>query len=141
VGIPVENITPGMGLVMLRGPMKTEPRGAYGLEVDTVEDCWLQGCLLVAVAISPPFLLCHVHKPSETAYSRKSTPGATFLFFGPDVSEPTTVTIDLRRYSVGVASQAFIAAMTATKEATEDEVLAVAKRIMVKRNKAGAKEG
>ena len=70
VGIPLENIKPGMGLIVLRGPQVRSPIGAYGIETEFLEDRTWQGCLLVALSVSAPYVACRIYWPTSLAGAR-----------------------------------------------------------------------
>lgn len=103
MGIPIENIKPGMGLVVLRGPKRKrrsrDPFSVFDCASDVIveeEDVSWNGSLLICLAVSPPYLLCRFH-----SYDSK---GTVTVGTGP---------VDTRILDLGVASDAFIKAFTA----------------------------
>lgn len=115
MGISIENLKPGMGLVVLRGPMVRTPIGAYGLETEFLEDRTWQGCLLIVCGVSAPYVACRVFHPgSVSQHGKKKDPGHFYIFgVGQQESVPQVASIDVRRYELGVASREFMAAFVA----------------------------
>lgn len=92
MGIAIENVVPGMVLVLIRGPVKTvQYGGMFGSDTPCSprEDTTYNGMPLRCLAVSPPYIACQYHTVE---------------------GQSGKVTIDSRAVELSVASEAYLEA-------------------------------
>ena len=96
MGILIEDMTPGLCLVVIEGEKWKQPIGPWSEQTRTMEDRSLHGFILEVIAVTPPYVLV------KTLYPE--------LLQGVEMRHKR-ILVDTRRYEFAVASAAVVQAL------------------------------